>query len=428
MRLKLVSTISMAFLVTATIGAFGQASTTLDLRAVARLTLQRNPALAGAGASVAESEAAARKARGMLMPRVTAKSSYGYITKPTFFGATPVLDTNTVINRIEVAQPIYTGGQLQAAASAADYAARATGGNQAAVRSQVLTNSTAAYLRALQARDAIAVAQSSVKSLESSYDASKKLFDSGVVTRSDVLRAEVALTTSKEQLIAANNNHAMSLAALKTAIGLPQSETIELAVDAQDSILADVGATAARPRPEVAAAGYGVKAATYQLKAARGAKMPSIGVLADFENQPVGSQFPRLSNTAMVGVQIKFNVFDGGQTKADIDAAQASIAKANADLESVRQATEFQLETARLAVDSSKARVETLSTQVTSAEESFRVVEIGYREGINVINDVLSVESMLTQAKVSRLAAEYDLKIAELNLLLALGQTQELTN
>ena len=89
----------------------------------------------------------------------------------------------------------------------------------------------------------------------------------------------------------------------------------------------------------------------------------------------------------MVGVQVKFNVFDGGQTKADIDAAQASIAKANTDLESVCQTTEFQLEAARLAVDSAKARVETLSTQVKSAEESLRVMETGYREGINVLSE-----------------------------------------
>jgi outer membrane protein len=409
-------------------GGLVQAAQPLDLRGVCKLTVQKNPALVGAGASVAQSEAALKKARGMLLPSVTARSSYGYITKPTFFNTVPILETNTVINRIEVVQPIYSGGQLHASAQAADYAVRAAGGTQAAVRSEVVTNSAVAYLRALEARDAVTVAQSSVNALESSHDAARKLFDSGVVTNADVLRAEVALTTAKAQLIAAENGYATAVAALRVAIGLPQSEEIELTTGVEDSALAGVESLPVRTRAEVEAAGFGVKAADSRVRAARGAKAPNVGMMVDFENQPVGSQFPRLSNTAMVGLQIKLNVFDGGQTRADIEQAKASKVKAQADLDSMNQAAAFQLEAARLAVTSARAQVDTLATQVKSAEESFRVVETGYKEAINVINDVLSVESSLTGARVSKMAADYDLRIAQLNLLLAIGQTDRLTN
>lgn len=390
--------------------------------------MQRNPTIAAASAAVAQSEAALRKARGMLRPSVTAKSSYGYITEPTFFGTTPILDTNTWINRIEVVQPVYTGGQLQAAARAANYALQASGGSQAAVRNDAVTNAAVAYLRALEARDSVAVAKASVKALESSHDSAQKLFDSGVVTNADVLRAEVALTTARAQLIAAENGCRTAMAALKTAIGLPQSEPIELADGPVDPVLSEVESLPVKQRPEVQAASFGVQAAEAQLRAARGARAPSLGVMVDFENQPVGSQFPRLSNTLMVGLQAKFNVFDAGQTRATIDEAAASASRARSDLDAVNQAAAFQLEAAKLAVTSAKARVDTLATQVKSAEESFRVVETGYREAINVINDVLSVESSLTAARVSKLAADYDLRIAQLNLLFAMGQTDRLIN
>jgi outer membrane protein TolC len=296
------------------------------------------------------------------------------------------------------------------------------------VRNEVVTNAAIAYLRALEARDAMEVAQSSVRALESSHDAAEKLFESGVVTRADVLRAEVALTTAKSQLIAAANGYGTALAALKTAIGLAQSESIELKAEAGASAFTGTESLPVKQRPEVHAAAFGVKAADAQLRAAKGARAPSVGLMMDFENIPVGAQFPRLTNTLMVGLQIKLNVFDGGRTRADIDEARASTTKAKADLDAVNQAAEFQLEAAKLSVTSAKARVETLGTQVRSAEESFRVVETGYREGINVINDVLSVESSLTGARVAKLAADYDLRVAQLNLLLAAGQTDRLVN
>jgi len=416
----------VALLVVVAVGAWGEALAPLDLKSVTSLTLRNNPSLQSAGASVAQSQAVVERLRGALLPSVTAKSSYGYITKPTFFGTTPILETNTVINRVEVLQPIYTGGQLQNAVRAANYASQATSSTRDATVSEVVTNSAVAYLRALQARDAVTVAESSVKALQSSLDAATKLRESGVVTKADVLRAEVALATAKADLISAQNGSATALAALKTAIGLPQSQVVELAADGGDGVLASAEITPPVARPEVQAAGYAVKAADSQLRAAQAGNRPNVGMMVDFENIPVGAQFPRLTNTVGVGLQIKLNVFDGGQTRAAIKEAAANAQKARADLDSASQAAEFQLNAARLQVASTKARVDTLATQVKSAEESLRVVQTGYAESINAITDVLSVESSLTQARVTKLAADYDLKIAQLNLLMAAGRTAKL--
>ena len=57
------------------------------------------------------------------------------------------------------------------------------------------------------------------------------------------------------------------------------------------------------------------------------------------------------------------------------------------------------------------------------AEEIVRVLQAGYKEGITPLTDVLSAESALTIARVNRLTALYDVKIAQINLLRAYGQT-----
>jgi len=397
----------------------------LDLRAVCQLTRQHNPTLAGATAEAAQAAAMQRKAQAGLRPRLTARSSYSHISEPTLFGATPILESDTFINRIELTQPLYTGGQLQAAVKAADYGKNAVEQGRAAVEAQVLTQAAGAYFRALQAKAAVAVAESSVNSLTANYDDARKLFEAGVVINSDVLRAEVALASAKDQLISANNNYATAVAALKTAIGLPQETDIELSSAGQD--LPDMAQLPAKTRAEVEATQFGVKAAEAQISAAQGASRPSLAVFVDYENQPKGAEFPRLSDSTMVGLQMQFTLFDGGHNRAEVAAAKAAAAKAASDLDGAKQQTEFQLEASRLALVSAQDRVKALATQVKSAEESYRVVSIGYQEGVNVLTDVLGVEAMLTQARSAHLNADYDLKIAKLNLLLALGQTQKLT-
>lgn len=396
----------------------------LDLKGVCTMALRLNPALTSARATVNESGAALLKAKGAMLPSLAVRSSYGYISKATFFGTTPVLENNTQINRLELVQPIYSGGQMQAAASAAKWGMQASASGESATRSQIVANAASAYFVARETAEAIEIAGSSVKHLESSHNSAQKLFESGVVTKSDVLRAEVALTTARDQLIRARNDHATALAALKTAMGLPQTEAITLAGSAADST--HIGNLAARKRPEVVAAEFMLKASQDRVRAAKGAAKPGLVLAVDFQNQPAGAQFPRLTNTLGVGLMAKLNLFDGKQTQADIDGANASVIRAEAEVRSISQSAALQIESAKLALASAQARVEMLRTQVSSAEESFRVIEGGYKEGINVLTDVLSAESMLTTAQASKLAADYDLKIAEVNLLLALGQTDAL--
>jgi len=413
------------------VSVFGSASCDqvliLDMRETCRLTRISNPAITAAAASFTGAEASLRRYRAAALPSIEIKSNYGYIDKATLFAGTPVLETNTLINSIELTQPIYTGGRVSSAIAAAQYGLSASGAAGSAVEAQTVARAAAAYFAARQTCGAVSIAEASVKSLEESYRVAGKLFESGVVTRSDVLRAEVALTAAREQLIKAANDLGVALAALRSAIGLPQSTPIELAPTGVETVADNIDHLAALTRDELIAASYALKAASKNLDATRASAKPTLGMVINFENQPVGSQFPRLTNTVLVGLQAKFSVFNGGQTRAQVDEAAAEVAKAQAELGGITQALDFELQAARLGVASARARVEAIKSQVESAEESYRVVETGYREGINVLTDVLSVESMLTAARVSRVAADYDLKIAELRLLLALGQTGRLT-
>ena len=423
--------LTTALLIAATVvgrGAFAADAQpiVLDLKSAMELAIKTSPQIGSANASAEVTLAQVDKAKSASKPAVGLESGYSYLSKETIFGTTPIWEHNTVTNRVGVQQTIYSGGQIQANVNRAHQGYLAAGYGAKAAQADVVTSVAVTYFRAKQAKEAIDVANASVKSLEASHDAAQKLHESVVVTNSDVLRAHVALTSAQESVIRSTNDYNVAIAALRSTIGLPKDAPVELASNVSDTT-ADVAVKAVPiERPEIVAQAASVQAAEAGKKAARAERLPTVALAADFYNQPAGAQFPRLSNTVLAGIVIKFNALDGGLTRASINEADAAVKKAREDLESEKRRVELEQQAARLDLDSANARVETTMSQVQSAEESLRVLQTGYKEGISTLTDVLSAETALTSARVNRLSALYDVKIAEVNLLRAYGQTDAL--
>ncbi|MCE1248933.1 MAG: TolC family protein [Firmicutes bacterium] len=405
---------------------FSEETQPLTLKELCRIALQKNPSLSEANASVVESEAMLRKTRGAMLPTLAVESRYSYVSKPTFFGTTPILEKDTMINRVEIQQPIFNGGQMQSMAGMAKWTLQAKLRAESAVKSFVLANVAIAYYNAKKAYEFIAVANASVKHLESGFESANKLYKAGVVTKSDMLRIEVALAGAKDQSIKAKNDYASAVAVLKSITGMSQEEEIKISDLNDEEWLKESDKLPSGKRSELESADFAVKAAKARLRAAAGMYQPGIFLTADYENQPKGAQFPRRTDTFGVGIVARLNIYDGGQTQATIDMAKAAVARAEAEYRKIKQETDLQLVTAQNEVVSARSRVESLKTQVASAEETLRLNQIGYREGVYNLTELLLAESVLTNAKATSIAADFDLKIAGINLLLAKGQAEAL--
>lgn len=398
----------------------------LGLTSSCRLAARHNSEVAGSYAAAELARSAVDKAHSALLPRVVVSSGFNYLSKETLFGSVPVLERETLQSRVALEHILYSGGRAQATSREAEYGYAAALNASKAMMADVLTRTATAYLRAQQAKKATEVAEASVKSHEASHDAAARQFEAGVVTRSDVLRSEVALASARASLIAARNSYAVALVSLKTAIGLPEDTLVTLTEDLSDeSLVLDTGVEPAI-RPEIAAGEQLVRAADAGARAARARRLPTAMLVADFLNEPEGSQFPRRTNSIGAGLMVTWNAFDGGLTRAGIAESDAAARRSREDLETIRRAVSLQIDTARLDLDSARARLRATSTQIESAEESLRALRAGYDEGITPIVDVLAGETALTEARVSRLVAEYDVKLSQVSLLRALGRTDTL--
>jgi outer membrane protein len=385
--------------------------------------LKSNPNITAAQRGIEAAQSRLKQAELSEKPNIQFQSRYSYTSKPTVFGPTTILDLHTQTNAVVLTKPLNTFGRTEAARRQAMHAVSASTEEKAAVIDEVVAGVALAYLQALQARESIRVAEQSVASLEAANDAAKKLREAGAAAKADVLRTEVELARARENVVKAKNAYQEALAALKNAMGVPQELQIEVVPESTNLTVPTEDFTPRRS--EVMALEAAVAAAEAAVDAAKRDNKPLLSAYADLQNIAAGSHFPRRNNTASLMLQFTMTVSDGGITKAKVSEAEAQLAQLRERLEAERQRVAMEVRQAQLQLESAEARVAATVTQVESAEESLRVLEVGYREGVNTLTDVLAAQAALEAARYARVAALYDVQIARVRLLRALGRIAE---
>jgi outer membrane protein TolC len=396
----------------------------LDLQSAIRMALDHNPDITSAKESESIARARLKQARSSDALRISANSTYTYVSESTLFGGMTVLGRNTNMNTINASKPIYTGGMAQAAREQARWGVAASGEQTRTAREQMVLSVTLTYIGALDAQDNVRVADDAVAFLQANLDAATKLKDAGVVPKSDVFRAETELASAQERLVEVQAAYKTQLAVLRDLLNVDPDAVFSLSNALPDLGSADKGLSgkSESQRTEILAMEDAVKAAEANVRKAQAGRNPTISLNADFLNIGTGAQFPRESNTFSAGIGASLPLLDGGATRASIDEAKAALRKARSDLEAARRRVDLEREQASLALESANARVASSDARLKSAQESARALKISYQEGIAPMTDVLGTRAALTEAESAKISSLYDKYAAQVQALKADGR------
>jgi outer membrane protein TolC len=110
---------------------------------------------------------------------------------------------------------------------------------------------------------------------------------------------------------------------------------------------------------------------------------------------------------------VQIPIYTGGRITADIDAARADVAEAEAQAEQTIEAA--QLDTTSALADLRAARATWDATQgtVAQAERGYDIARLRYREGVSIQLEVENARLLLEQARVNRAQAARDLWVAQ---------------
>ena len=403
----------------------------------------------GLHASQLKLEAATAKSREIAAGRLPSFKFGGGYTRlsevPNFqvtlpFSPNPIVVSQSYFNnfnlRLGVQQPLFTGFRLKAGEGSARMLAAAAGQDLEKDSAELTFAVKNAYWGLARARDFEKVIDENLRQVAEHLKDVRAFFGQGLLTKNEVLRAELELSNAEIMKIDARDAAEVALTALVSLIGLPLDTDVDLttSVESQASrIQADAGDGEGSPveralanRPEIKSAEFTIKASELGVKAARAGFFPQVFLSGNYyylrPNPRILPSLDRFKATWDVGVSVSFDVWNWGQTKRQVEQAEALLGQAREVRKALEDQAVLEVTQSRLSLVRAGEKVRVAGQAVGQAEENLRVTRERFKQGVALSSDVLDAEVALLQAKLGRTQATIDQVLAQASLEKARGE------
>jgi len=298
---------------------------------------------------------------------------------------------------LDMQLPIDLSRQIAAEVDAAKSRAAGAGWSAEDVRLRALLQGAALY-RNLQAlvgqRTALAV---QLESLEASERVAQIGLKVGDIARVNLLRvraaaaevqADIANVRGQEQKLRAQLAALMDVGAFAAPVSSPAA--------GPSAYPADPGG----PAPVVLAAQNALAAGQAKLQAAQRAQYPQVAVNAGWNRNAIQwDQQP--INTWQVNLSVRMNLWSGGAQRSAIDAAHAAVDEAKQRLSGAEANLRAAREGAVAQWNAQDESYRAAQSGLLSAEESARIEQDRFRNGLGSATDLIDAEATLARARAS---------------------------
>ncbi len=431
-RLSLVCALSLPLLATAEVLGFAQA---------VERALAQNPERAIQRSQIDQAEAALRQAETARLPRLNLSVTATHTNDPLAafglklgqervhagdFDPARLNDPKAINNintRLELAWPVYTGGQVESRIDEAKALVRAAQAGDEAARQQLILQVLAAYQGVHTARAQVRVAEQAVAAAEEHVRVAQRLHQQGMVVKSDVLAARVHLEDARVRLTQARNAAADALDRLRLTLGMPQDAPLDVGEPVLPRLLTgsaeDLRRQALEGNAALLALRHQLQAAASQVEAARAGRRPQVQVMLrqDWNDRDVGFG----ANSQTVAGVLTWNAFDGGLARAGVDRAEAGRQEAAARLRQAQEGVAFQVGEAWRRALEAEQKVAARELAVEQAQEASRLVLRRYENAMATVVELLSAQTQLDRARADLVSARHELALARAQLQLVVG-------
>jgi outer membrane protein TolC len=276
-------------------------------------------------------------------------------------------------------------------------------------RQTVAFDVASAYFQLLAARAVVRVREEALRTAESIRRDVGTRRKGGAAEREDELRADVEVSRTAEELVAARQATLDAEALLNQALGRPAGGPVAVADVARRppfaESLEDCLLRAAATRPEIGAARQVIIGAAEWERSARGEMLPKIylrGTVLQFDL--IGVSAGWLDGA---GIHLDQPLYAGGSKRAALRQARAEIAAAAAGLNVILNNVSAQVNLAYNSIATDRERIRLNLVATGQARENLRVVNVRYLNGDAIPTEVVDAQTALTSAEVRYYASLY---------------------
>ena len=344
---------------------------------------------------------------------------------------------NVYAGGIVVNQPIYMGGAIKAANDMAAIGEQVAQNNISLKRQLVLYGVDNTYWLAISLKKKEALAIHYRDLAQKLNEDVKKMIREGVATRADGLKVEVAVNTADMQIARIQSGVSLAKMALCELCGLDLNGDIQLS-DERDADLPPTPSTQFdnyiipasdstrlnETRPELRLLQNAVDMSKQNTKLLRSLYLPHVLLTAGYSvsNPNLFNGFQkRFTDLWNIGVTVQVPVWTWGENKYKIRASRTATSITQLEMDDVRKKIDLEIEQNRLRLKDANKQLATSHKNMAAAEENLRCANVGFKEGVMTVTEVMAAQTVWQTSRMAIIDAEISVKLAQAGLQKALG-------
>ena len=327
---------------------------------------------------------------------------------------------------LNLTQPIYLGGSVRAAIRGAKVHTNIADEILRQRCQEVLFEAKRGYYDVLLAKELESADEEQVNLTRSHLEEVEKRLKEGVASKFDLLRAQVALANARAQAIQSKNAVRLAVTSFLKTLGLSPQSQVDFVDELRDEEVApefdQEESKALIYRSDLRQAALNIRYQKEKIEIAKSGLRPRLNFLATYQwARPFAGLGDAWEDELSGMLTLEVPLFDGFRTKGKVMQEEASLAAIKTLALDLEETMRTEIEQALLSIEDAQEFVQSQEANVAQAEESLRLAEVGYRNGVNRLIEVLDARVALTQARRNLSQAIYNHMLARLLLERATG-------
>ena len=295
----------------------------------------------------------------------------------------------------------------------------------------IKTNVEKIYYQLVVSKTQIKLLDANISRLEKLEHDTKEIYKNGFAEKLDVDKLDVQLTNLRTQKINVLNKIEIGYLGLKTLIGMPVKETLELTdtlseSQIKDDILQDTSYKY-DDRKEYQYALLGKRMNEFNIKRYKLSYLPTVAISGTYAQQAYRHEFSYFESkmwypASWVGLNLSLPLFSGFSRDAKVQQSKLELQQTVNNIDNLKRSIDNDVEQAVLNFKSAIATIDYQKKNMALAETVYEQTKKKYESGTGSNTEITAAETDLITAQTNYISALYDAVIAKIDYLKASGK------
>jgi outer membrane protein TolC len=423
---------------------------TLTLDRSIQTALENNPSLKSTEEKVKIAEQKVNEAKASFMPSASGSGTYTYLgvipeidfdpssllgglmgglptqgapsSNGSSGGGIPMGYEDNYNLGISIQQPLFTWGKIYNAYKQAKISLDAEKQGLEAVKQQIIFDTTKAFYGVLLTQELVKVTSMAVDQVKAHVKVAQDLVDAGMATNFDLLRAKVQLSNIQSQFIKMQNMTKLAKDGFKLSVGLSLDTQIELdgnftykPIEPELDKLIEM---AIKNRPEIKQLELQEMMGEKIISLAKAGNKPNLALVYSDGVRSYADKFGDIfdkdewERSWNITLALSVPIFDGFATKSRVKQAKSAVKQIQIGKGQLIDGITMEVRSSYMSLIEAKDLLNVQQETIQQAQESLRIANLQYKNGMLTSVELMDTELALTQAQTNYTNALNDYVIA----------------